>query len=126
MMDRETFNTFCASLPHTTHVIQWDGADVWKIGGKMFAIGAWSWGAHAGITFKVSEIAYDILRDMPGLRPAPYLASRGLKWIQHYAAPGLDDAALGEQLRASYILVVRKLTRTLRSELGLEALVTRR
>lgn len=125
-MDRQAFNDFCGALLHTTHVIQWDDADVWKIGGKIFAIGAWSWGAHAGITFKVSEIAFDILRDMPGLRPAPYLASRGLKWIQHHAEPGLADADLREQIRASYILVVRGLTRKARAELGLEALAPAR
>ena len=118
-MTPAAFNALCAGLAQTTHVVQWDGADVWKVGGKMFAIGAWTWGAQAGITFKVSEMAYDILRDMPGLRPAPYLASRGLKWIQHHAEPGLDEAALKEQLRASYILVARGLTRKLKAELGL-------
>ncbi len=118
-MTPDRFNAFCGSLAHATHVVQWEGADVWKIGGKMFAIGAWSWGGQAGITFKVSEMAYDILRDMPGLRPAPYLASRGLKWIQHHAEPGLDETALEQQLRASYILVARGLTRKLKAELGL-------
>ena len=118
-MTPDTFNAFCGSLAHATHVVQWDGADVWKIGGKMFAIGAWSWGAQAGITFKATEIAYDILRDMPGLRPAPYLASRGLKWIQHYGEPGLDEVALKGQLHASYVLVARGLTRKMRASLGL-------
>ena len=33
-------------------------------------------------------------RDQPGLRPAPYLASRGLKWVQHYDEPGLSDEDL--------------------------------
>ncbi len=122
MMDRDAFNAFCASLPKTTHVVQWEGADVWKVGGKMFAIGAWHWGEHAGITFKVTDMAYDILKEMPGLRPAPYLASRGLKWIQHFAQPGLDPAALADHLRISHLLVVCALTRKLRRELQLEAL----
>lgn len=121
-MGRDEFNAYCGSLPHATHVVQWEGADVWKIGGKMFAIGAWSWGGHAGITFKVSDMAYDILRDMPGLRPAPYLASRGLKWIQHYAEPGLPDKDLKQQLYASYVLVVRGLTRKARIALGVDGL----
>lgn len=122
MMDQATFNAYCGSLAHATHVMQWEGSDVWKVGGKMFAIGAWSWGTHGGITFKVSDMAYDILRDMPGLRPAPYLASRGLKWIQHYDEPGLPEADLREQLYASYVLVARGLTRKLKAELGLETL----
>ena len=38
-MTRDEYNAFCASLPATTHVVQWGGADVWKVGGKVFAIG---------------------------------------------------------------------------------------
>ena len=39
----------------------------------MFAIGR----AHddeAAVTFKVSEVAFEMLQGEPGLRPAPYLA----------------------------------------------------
>ncbi len=119
-MTPEAFNTFCGDLLHTTHVVQWGGADVWKIGGKVFAI-CWT-DAEDGeisVTFKVSEIAYEVLRDQPGLRPAPYLASRGMKWIQHYDKPGLDDAALKEQLAESYRIVSLGLTKKLQRELGL-------
>lgn len=121
-MRREAFNAFCASLPAATHVVQWEGADVWKVGGKMFAIGAFTWGDHAGITFKVTPMAYDILKDMPGLRPAPYLASRGLKWIQQCDAKGLAEADLADHLRISHILVARGLPMRLKRALGLEAL----
>src|SRR5580698_6638809 len=94
------FNAFCRALPATTHVIQWGGAHVWKVGGKVFAIGGWE-DDTARFTFKVSEIAFEILKDQPGLRPAPYLASRGLKWIQHFEKPGLSDAALRDYIRQS-------------------------
>lgn len=114
------FNAFCASLPGTTHVVQWEGADVWKVGGKMFAVGAWSWGPHAGITFKVSEMAFDLLREMPGLRPAPYMASRGLTWIQQHGEPGLGDDDLCSYLRHSHGLVARGLSRRVRAALGIE------
>ena len=33
------YNAFCAALPATSHVVQWGGADVWKVGGKVFALG---------------------------------------------------------------------------------------
>lgn len=99
--------------------MQWGGAHVWKVGGKVFAIGGWNAGDLAGITFKVSEFAYDVLRDMPGLRPAPYLASRGMKWIQQYAAPGLSDAGLKDHLAESHRLVSLGLTKRLQRELGL-------
>ena len=67
-------------------MVQWGGSHVWKVGGKVFAIGGWVDEA-AGFTFKVNEIAYEMMRDQPGLRPAPYLASRGLQWIPHYPRP---------------------------------------
>ena len=52
---------------------------------------------------------YEVLKDQAGLRPAPYLASRGMKWIQHYAAPGLNDDELKDYLRESYRIVPRQL-----------------
>src|SRR6202046_890476 len=94
------FNAFCRGLPATTYVMQWGGSHVWKVGGKVFAIG----GLHTAgpaITFKVSPIGFEMLKDQPGLRPAPYLASRGLKWIQLFAKPGLSDRDLRAYIRES-------------------------
>jgi predicted DNA-binding protein (MmcQ/YjbR family) len=85
-MDLEAYNAFCAGLPATTHVVQWGGAHVWKVGGKVFAIAGWNDSDELAVTFKVSELAFDILREQPGLRPAPYLASRGMTWIQRVPA----------------------------------------
>src|SRR5271154_2356284 len=104
------FNAFCGSLPATSHVVQWGGADVWKVGGKVFAIGGWH-EDEPSFTFKAGDIAYEVLKDQPGLRPAPYLASRGLKWIQHYAKPGLDGEALRGYLRRSHRLVAEGLSK---------------
>lgn len=123
-MTYEEFNAFCAALPATTHVVQWGGSDVWKVGGKVFAIGRWDGDDGPGrsgprFTFKVSPLSYDILKDQPGLRPAPYLASRGMKWIQHFEAPGLDDDALREYLQESHRLVSLGLTKKLQRDLGL-------
>ena len=118
-MTYEEFNGFCASLPATSHVVQWGGSDVWKVGGKVFAIGGWDDGGEPRFTFKVSELGYEILKEQPGLRPAPYLASRGMKWIQHYDRPGLDDEALRDYLRASHKIVSLGLTKKKQRELGL-------
>jgi predicted DNA-binding protein (MmcQ/YjbR family) len=119
MLNTDEYNTYCASLPATTHVVQWGGAHVWKVGGKVFAIAGWNDGKYPGITFKVSEMAYEILRDAPGLRPAPYLASRGMKWIQHHAEPGLSDDELKEYIAESHHIVSLGLTKKLQKELGL-------
>ncbi len=113
------FNKFCKAFPHASHVVQWGGAHVWKIGGKVFAIGGWATNSSGAITFKVSEMNFEMLREQPGLRPAPYLASRGLKWIQHYESPGLSDSELKECIRRSYVLVSQGLSKKRRAELGL-------
>jgi predicted DNA-binding protein (MmcQ/YjbR family) len=117
-MTYEEFNAFCRTLPATTYVVQWGGAHVWKVGGKVFAIGGWQ-DEEASFTFKVSNIGYEMLKDQPGLRPAPYLASRGLTWIQHFAEPGLSDAALRDYIRQSHVIVAQGLSKKRRMELGL-------
>ena len=117
-MTHDEFNAFCRTLPATSHVVQWRGAQVSKVGGKLFAIGAAADGAPA-FTFKVSDFSFEIMRDQPGLRPAPYLASRGLKWIQHYAEPGLSNSELQDYLRESHRIVAAGLPKKTRRELGL-------
>ena len=117
-MTYDEYNDFCASLPATTHVVQWGGSHVWKVAGKVFAVGGWHEDQPA-YTFKTSDIAYEVLRDQPGLRPAPYLASRGMKWIQHYASPGLSDDELKEYLSESHRLVAMGLSKKKRAELKL-------
>ena len=118
-MTYDDFNAFCRALPATTYVVQWGGAHVWKVGGKVFAIGGWADGAPA-FTFKAGELSYEILKDQPGLRPAPYLASRGMKWIQQYAKPGLPDDDLKDYLRQSHQIVSLGLSKKKQRELGLE------
>jgi predicted DNA-binding protein (MmcQ/YjbR family) len=118
-MTGDKFNAFCRSLPATTYVCQWGSSHVWKVGGKVFAIGGSEKG-QASVTFKVSDIAYEMLREQPGLRPAPYLASRGMKWIQHFAKPGLSDGALRDYIRRSHLIVAQGLSKKKRLELGLE------
>jgi predicted DNA-binding protein (MmcQ/YjbR family) len=118
-MKLDAYNRFCASLPATTHVVQWGGAHVWKVGGKVFAIGGWDDGKDLAVTFKCSDMAFAILKEQPGLRPAPYLASRGMSWIQRQTGESMDDKALKDYPRESHRLVALKLTRLVRKQIGL-------
>lgn len=118
-MTYDAFNAFCRALPATSYVMQWGGSHVWKVGGKVFAIGGWGEGVPA-YTFKVGKIAFEMLKEQPGCRPAPYLASRGMLWIQHYALPGLKTPELKEYLRQSHRLVSAGLSKKKRRELGLD------
>jgi len=116
-MKLKAYNTFCGSLPHTTHVVQWGDADVWKIGGKVFCIGREEDGEMV-CSFKVSELSFDILKDQPGCQPAPYLASRGMSWIQRYSAETLSEKDLKAYLEESYRIVASGLTKKLKRDLG--------
>ena len=119
-MTYEEFNDFCGSLQATTHVIQWGGAHVWKVGGKVFAIGGWSdEDNNPAFTFKTSKSDFFLLDDQPGYRPAPYLASRGMSWIQlhNLSEANVDD--LKYYLKESHRIVSLGLTKKKQKELGL-------
>ncbi len=118
-MTYDEFNKFCRALAATTHVIQWGDSHVWKVGGKVFAIGGWGQGDKPAFTFKTSELNFHYLADKPGYKPAPYLASRGMKWIQQYDAPDSEDEELEYYLRESHRIVSLGLSKKKQKELGL-------
>ncbi len=119
-MTKDEYNEFCAELPATSHVVQCGGADVWKVATKVFAIAGWNSTTETlGVTFKVSPSDYASLADQPGIRPAPYLASRGMKWLQHYDAPGLPDELLRMHIVESHRIVSLGLSKKKQRELGL-------
>jgi predicted DNA-binding protein (MmcQ/YjbR family) len=111
------YNRFCKALPHTTHVVQWGGSNVWKVGGKMFAVGGWNESEALGVTFKTSPMSFELLKQQKGCRPAPYLASRGMLWIQRISDEELDDAGLKVYLKESYRLVFQGLSRKMQKDL---------
>jgi predicted DNA-binding protein (MmcQ/YjbR family) len=83
---------------------------------KVFAIAGWSDGAGLSVSFKVTPIGFEILSDAEGCRPAPYLASRGMKWIQ---ATAIADSDLMDHVRGSYDMIVAALPKKTKRELGL-------
>lgn len=118
-MNLAQYNRFCKSLPHTTHVVQWGGAHVWKVAGKVFAVGGWQQEDEAlAVTFKCSELSFSLLKEQPGCRPAPYLASRGMHWIQRTSDESVNDADLKGYLRESHRLAAANLPKKVQRELG--------
>ena len=95
-MRRTGFEAFVLGLRGTELVRQWRDDSVAKIGGKVFALLDRDPGE---VWLKVSDMAYDLLTELPGIRPAPYFA------------------------RAGWVAVSARLTRRLRAELGLDALI---
>ena len=101
------------ALPAVTKVVQWGGSDVYKVGGKVFAIS----GLGGGLSFKVTPIGFVVLTEAGGPgRQAPYCAKG------HWVAIELedcDDADILDWLTTAHSLIAAKLTRVVKRDLGL-------
>lgn len=111
--DPKAFAKFIGGFQAATLNEQWD-AMVAKVGGKAFCL----LGDDSGVlVFKVSELAFDGLVELPGIGQAAYFAKR--QWVR--VEPGaLEDKLLRGYIGQSYVTVADKLTRKLRAELGIE------
>ena len=118
-MTVDKFNKFCGNLDHTSHVIQWGGAHVWKVAGKVFAIGGWNDGDYLFVKFKTSKLNHELLEEQAGMQLAPYLASRSMKWIQRTRPDTLDDSGLQNYIRETYRIVSLGLSKKKQRKLGL-------
>lgn len=104
----------CAlSFPGATKVVQWGGSDVYKVGGKIFAIV----GLGGRLMFKVTDLAYEVMTESGMAKPAPYLARA--RWVSFDDLAGLDPDEAADWLGTAHALIVAKLTRAKRKELGL-------
>ena len=101
------------ALPGATHVIQWGGADVYKVGGRIFAICNLS----SGFSLKVSDIAFEVMIEAGIARPAPYLARA--KWVAFDDLEAQEEDEVAGWLANAHALIGAKLTRAVRRELGL-------
>jgi predicted DNA-binding protein (MmcQ/YjbR family) len=117
-MTPKAFETRCLRLPAATKVVQWEGTSVFKVGGKMFALGGGFAACSGGYMFKVSHMAYAMLIEHGLARPAPYLARA--KWVQLASNDALSDAELTSYLAQAHAMIVTRLTRKSRKELGLD------
>jgi predicted DNA-binding protein (MmcQ/YjbR family) len=111
-LTREEIESVAMALPVATKVVQWGDSDVYKVGGKVFAI----CGLRGGLSFKVSEIGFVALTEGGPARQAPYLAKG--HWVI-VDLDGADDADLIDWITTAHGLIAAKLTRLQRRELGL-------
>jgi predicted DNA-binding protein (MmcQ/YjbR family) len=105
----------CLSLPGTTETIQWGNDRVFKVGGKMFAVIGAERNAKA-MSFKASDASFRLLTELPGLKPAPYLARA--QWVKIEPLDALPANELAAYLRRAYDLVAAGLPRSTRAALG--------
>ncbi|MBR0901753.1 MmcQ/YjbR family DNA-binding protein [Bradyrhizobium liaoningense] len=117
-MTPKSFEARCLRLPAVTKVVQWEGTSVFKVGGKMFALGGGFATRSGSYMFKVSNMAYAMLIEHGLARPAPYLARA--KWVQLVSNSAMSDAELTTYLVHAHALIAGKLPRKTRKELGLD------
>lgn len=113
-MDRAGIGKVCLALPGVTldHPFG-DHHDAYRIGGKMFVMV----GAEGGVSFKVSDIAYEVLTETGRARPAPYLARA--RWVHLPDPEAWDDDELAGHFAIAHRIVAAKLTKKARAGLGL-------
>jgi predicted DNA-binding protein (MmcQ/YjbR family) len=106
---------FCGSLQASQLDHPFGPADVFKIGGKMFALGD---APSVTVSVKAAKELQDALCLDPAISPAPYLARGG--WVMVTVT---DEASLQlakELILESHRLVALGMSRKKRVELGLE------
>ena len=113
-MDRQGVGKVCLALPAATldHPFG-DDHDAYKVGGKMFCMV----GGSGSISFKVSDIAYEVLTESGQARPAPYMARN--KWVNLAQIDDWADDELAEHLAIAHAIVAAKLTKKVQAALGL-------
>lgn len=116
-MTEDDFTRICLCFPGTEKVIQWEGARVFKVGGKVFAILVDARGTgplRATMKCADTETA-DFLIEIGVAVRAPHLPRGG--WVQIPLA-GLDDDDLAARLATSYDTVRAGLPAAARAALG--------
>ena len=113
-MDRAGVEALCLSLPGAVLDYPFGPqAAVYKVGGKMFCMSS----QGQGVSFKVSDMAYQILTENGLARPAPYLAKA--RWVNLAQPSDWADDDLADHLRGAHQIIVSKLPKRQRLELGL-------
>lgn len=108
---------YCASLPHATKVVQWEGVQVFKVGGKMFCLIAPEDHSVGRVSFKSAPEHYDALSRSPGFRPAPYLARA--KWVSVDDPKALTATEMKAYIRRAHAVIAAGLPRKTQKALGL-------
>ena len=102
------------ALPGATLSIQWGDDRVYKVGGKMFA--AMGGGKAPSLSFKVDDVAFEMLTEREGVIPAPYLARA--KWVQLTTLKAMADGELRDRLAIAHRIIAEKLPKKLRPDIA--------
>jgi len=112
-MTPAALDKFCRSLPAATMSVQWGDHQVYKVGGKMFAV----IGGHGTISFKANDVAFEMLVETGAARRSPYMTRA--QWLVVDDVTKFPPAELRQYIAQSHALVAKKLTRKTQHALGL-------
>lgn len=115
-MDIESVRKFCLSLPHVTEDVQWGSDLLFRIGNKMFAVVGLESASDHCMSFKCTPEVFAELTERDGIVPAPYVAR--YHWVALERFDALPDRELKPLLKNAYQLVMEKLPKRVRENLG--------
>ena len=104
---------FCRSLPAVTMSVQWGDHQVYKVGGKMFAVLT----ERGAVSFKANDVAFEMLVETGQARPSPYMARA--KWLYVDDVKKFPKGELRQYIADAHAQVAGKLSRKRQRELGL-------
>jgi len=110
------FEQAALALPGATVSVQWGSDRVYKVAGKMFAVRGDNSGVRPPVSFKVSDLSFEMLIKQKGVGPAPYLARA--KWVMLDHLRVLPDDEIRARLAEAHRLVSEKLPKKLRETLA--------
>jgi len=108
---------YCRTLPRATCVVQWEGVQVFKVGGKMFCLIAPPDHSVARVSFKCDPLHFDALSRADGFTPAPYLARA--KWVSLVNPKVLSSIETKAYLKRAHAVIAGALSKKKQKELGL-------
>lgn len=117
-MDKDRLQSFCLTLPGTTHdyQVEWQ-ADRYHIGGKIFAMMGGDSQRKSIITLKCEPTRSEELRKTyQGIIPGHYMNKT--HWNSIYFDSNLSNELLENLILHSYNLVFEKLTRKVQNQIN--------
>lgn len=112
-MDLNRIEAFALALPGAQLSIKWGDHRAFVVGERMFAILSGPQGPKI-LSFKCSDLAFEVLIEREGLVPAPYMARA--KWVRLEDPSAMDDEEIEARLTQAHALIAAKLPKRLRPE----------
>ncbi|HVE61415.1 MAG TPA: MmcQ/YjbR family DNA-binding protein [Chitinophagaceae bacterium] len=113
-MDIDQLRSYCLSLPAVVEDIKWGNDLVFSVGAKMFCVAGLE--TPLKFSFKVKDEEFEEMSNSEGFMPAPYMARA--KWVL-VTKPTLSKKQYEHHIKQSYQLVKARLTRKIKTELGI-------